>query len=98
MKSINIIFPAGYFSWRNVVEGSWLIQSLSKEIENKSNYNDFLKTLTFVNRRMALFFESNMPSDKSMHKKKQVSTIMSSLTRRIDFTSDKVNSLACNYS
>ncbi|GLV32757.1 Death related ICE-like caspase [Carabus blaptoides fortunei] len=91
MSDILVMYSAykGYFSWRNVVDGSWLIQSIEKEIENKSNYNDFLKILTFVNRRMALFFQSNMPSDKSMHQKKQVSTIMSTLTRRIDFTSAK---------
>lgn len=46
--------------------------------------------LTFVNRKVSMFYESHVVgADKTMGKKKQVCTIVSSLTRLLNFPANK---------
>lgn len=74
----------GYFSFRNTQNGSWFVQSLCKEInERKSNY-DFLKILTFATQTVAYDYESNSNTIE-LDQKKQVPCIVSMLTKLLLF-------------
>lgn len=74
----------GFFSFRNTENGSWFVQSLCKEInERKSNY-DLLKILTFVNQTVAYDYESNA-RDPELDQKKQMPCIVSMLTKLLLF-------------
>ncbi|KAH8414548.1 hypothetical protein KR215_008571, partial [Drosophila sulfurigaster] len=46
-----------FVSWRNTKFGSWFIQSLCTELEEKGKDCDLLTLLTFVCRRVAVDFE-----------------------------------------
>ncbi|XP_077286324.1 caspase-1-like [Arctopsyche grandis] len=48
---------AGYVSFRDP-DGSWFIKTLCKELDEKSECYDLSQILTFVNKRIALDFES----------------------------------------
>ncbi|XP_075217421.1 caspase-1-like isoform X4 [Lycorma delicatula] len=75
----------GYYSWRNTSRGSWFIQALCLELkENGFNY-DLLTLLTFVNRRVAIDFESYVPGDYKMHAQKQIPCLTIMLTRLLKF-------------
>ncbi|XP_017865459.1 PREDICTED: caspase-1 [Drosophila arizonae] len=75
----------GYFSWRNTDNGSWYIQSLIKELnENGKEYN-MLTLLTFVSQRVAVDYESNVPSNPLMDRQKQIPCVTSMLTRILRF-------------
>ncbi|XP_046391758.1 caspase-1-like [Ischnura elegans] len=76
----------GFFSWRNATKGSWFIQALCEELRERGAKLDILTLLTFVNQRVALNFESNVPADEAMNRKKQIPCITSMLTRRLIFT------------
>lgn len=76
----------GFFSWRNTTKGSWFIQALCAELEESSFTYDLLTILTFVCRRVATEFESNVPGDYVMHAQKQIPCITSMLTRLVKFT------------
>lgn len=75
----------GYFSFRSVTNGSWFIQCLCEELKKRARTNDLVTILTFVNRRMAINFESYVPKDKNLHEKKQIGVIVSTLTRLLYF-------------
>uniref|UniRef100_A0A1Y1M8U1 Caspase family p20 domain-containing protein n=2 Tax=Photinus pyralis TaxID=7054 RepID=A0A1Y1M8U1_PHOPY len=75
----------GYVSWRSTRTGSWFIQSLCEELKTRSKSTDLLTILTFLNRRMAITYKSVAPSKKEMHGKKQIGTIVSTLTRLLYF-------------
>ncbi|XP_076639993.1 caspase-1-like isoform X1 [Colletes latitarsis] len=75
----------GFFSWRNPDSGSWFIQALCAELNEHGLTRDLLTMMTFVNRRVAVEFESYVPQDKRMHKKKQIPSIVSMLTRLVYF-------------
>ncbi|KAG8228019.1 hypothetical protein J437_LFUL003654 [Ladona fulva] len=79
----------GYFSWRNASKGSWFIQALCQELEERGDEIDILTLMTFVCQRVALNFESNVPMDETMNRKKQIPCIMSMLTRRLIFINNK---------
>lgn len=76
----------GYYSWRNTTKGSWFVQALCAEFEERVDQLDLLSLLTMVSQRVAIDFESNTPNDKSMHQQKQIPCITSMLTRLIRFT------------
>lgn len=76
----------GFYSWRNTERGSWFIQAFCQELSVYGSDYDLLTLLTFVNRRVAVDFESNVPNDKTMHRQKQISCITSMLTRLVKFT------------
>lgn len=75
----------GYYSWRNPSLGSWFIESLCKELNKNAKRRDLVTILTFVNRRMAIEYQSNVPTVANMHQKKQIGTIVSTLTRMLYF-------------
>nr|CAD7572128.1 unnamed protein product [Timema californicum] len=77
----------GYYSWRNPISGSWFIQALCDELKTNGTKRDLLTLLTFVCRRVALDYQSVVPSDYDMDNKKQVPTITSTLTRLVFFHS-----------
>jgi len=61
------------------------MQSLC-EAFNKYGYQlDLLTLLTFVNRQVAIDFESNVPTNLCMHQQKQIPCITSMLTRLVKF-------------
>nr|CAD7463103.1 unnamed protein product [Timema tahoe] len=77
----------GYYSWRNPISGSWFIQALCEELKTNGTKRDLLTLLTFVCRRVALDYQSVVPSNYDMDNKKQVPSITSSLTRLVFFQS-----------
>ncbi|KAL7737060.1 hypothetical protein ACLKA6_005281 [Drosophila palustris] len=84
----------GYYSWRNTTNGSWYMQSLIHELnENGKKYN-ILTLLTFVSQRVAVDFESNVPSTPIMDRQKQIPCVTSMLTRILRFTDKPLSSKA----
>lgn len=79
---------SGYFSWRNTELGSWFIQSLCRTLDNHvfDPEMDFVRLLTRVNYEVAMVHESNVPSDNKWHRKKQIPSIVSMLTKDLIFT------------
>lgn len=76
----------GFYSWRNTTNGSWFMQSLVEELNNNGKKHDILTLLTFVNRRVAVDFESCVPDCPIMHQQKQIPCVTSMLTRILRFT------------
>ena len=59
-----------------------MIQCLCKELTLPENEDeDLLHILTFVNHRMALNYKSFVPGNYEFDKKKQIGSIVSSLTK-----------------
>ncbi|UYV83648.1 CASP7 [Cordylochernes scorpioides] len=83
-KNDKLLCP-GYYSWRNTTQGSWFIQSLAAVLESNSQDLDLLTMMTLVNHRVAHNFQSCVPGDQEMDRKKQIPYIASMLTRRIFF-------------
>ncbi|XP_035227245.1 caspase-like [Stegodyphus dumicola] len=77
---------SGFYSWRNTTNGSWFIQALCAALQAHAKDMDLLGLLTIVNRKVAYDFESFTPQDNSMHLKKQVPCVTSTLTRNIKFS------------
>ncbi|KAF2898556.1 hypothetical protein ILUMI_07627 [Ignelater luminosus] len=75
----------GFYSWRNTTRGSWFIQALCAELSENGYVHDLLAILTFVSRRVAIDYESNVPDDPRMHMQKQIPCITSMLTRLLKF-------------
>ncbi|XP_077999705.1 caspase-7-like [Glandiceps talaboti] len=75
----------GYYSWRNVGNGSWFIQSLCDVIDNHGDTMDVLRMMTRVCRKVAYKFESNTGDDTSSEKK-QIPCIETRLTKDLYFT------------
>ncbi|GIY65856.1 caspase-7 [Caerostris extrusa] len=75
----------GFYSWRNTTNGSWFVQSLCAALQKHAYDMDLLQILTAVNRRVAYDFESFTPLDSTMHRKKQVPFVTSTLTKNIRF-------------
>ncbi|XP_046816165.1 caspase-1-like [Vespa crabro] len=75
----------GFYSWRNPDNGSWFIQAICEEFNIHGRTLDLLTLMTFVNRRVAINYQSFVPERKSFHKKKQIPTIVSMLTRIVRF-------------
>ncbi|EDW61986.1 caspase-1 isoform X1 [Drosophila virilis] len=76
----------GYYSWRNTEKGSWFIQALIQELNENGKVYSMLKLLTFVSQRVAVDFESNVPSTPIMDRQKQIPCVTSMLTRILRFT------------
>uniref|UniRef100_A0A1B0BYV4 Caspase family p10 domain-containing protein n=1 Tax=Glossina palpalis gambiensis TaxID=67801 RepID=A0A1B0BYV4_9MUSC len=68
----------GFYSWRNT---SWFMQSLIKELNTHGKEYDILTLLTFVNQRVAMDYESCVPTRPIMDQQKHVPCIISMLTR-----------------
>lgn len=76
----------GFYSWRNTTNGSWFVQALCCELQEKGTSADILTLLTFVIQRVALDFESNTPGNQKMHQQKQIPCVTTMLTRLLHFT------------
>lgn len=72
----------GYYSFRDTENGSWFIQSLCSELKKHAGSKDLLTILTSVNYTVAVHYQSRL---KALCNKKQISTIVSTLTRQICF-------------
>lgn len=79
------IFVLGFYSWRNTQKGSWFMQALCEAFDEYGFALDLLTLLTFVNRKVAIDYESNVPNTIYMHKQKQIPCITSMLTRLVKF-------------
>ncbi|KAE8574060.1 Putative Caspase-1 [Halyomorpha halys] len=79
----------GFYSWRNTGKGSWFVQALAIELKENGFRYDILTLLTFVNRRVAVDFESYVPGDRVMHAQKQIPCITTMLTRLLKFQQKK---------
>jgi caspase-like apoptosis-related cysteine protease len=77
---------AGFYSWRNTTNGSWFVQALCCELQDKGIEVDILTLLTFVLQRVALDYESNTPGNIIMHQQKQIPCVTTMLTRLLQFT------------
>lgn len=75
----------GFYSWRNTTDGSWYIQSLVEELNRNGKKYDMLTLLTFVSQRVAVGFESCVPSRPIMDQQKQIPCLTSMLTRILRF-------------
>ncbi|KAL1468656.1 hypothetical protein MTO96_025232 [Rhipicephalus appendiculatus] len=75
----------GFYSWRNTSQGSWFVQALCSVLGERARSADLLSMLTVVCRRVALYYESCVPGDPGMDRKKQVPSITSTLTRLVYF-------------
>ncbi|XP_070384461.1 caspase-1-like isoform X2 [Dermacentor albipictus] len=75
----------GFYSWRNTSQGSWFVQGLCSVLQERARSADLLSMLTVVCRRVALYYESCVPGDPGMDRKKQVPSITSTLTRLVYF-------------
>ncbi|EEC17453.1 caspase, apoptotic cysteine protease, putative, partial [Ixodes scapularis] len=75
----------GFYSWRNTTQGSWFVQSLCKVLQQRARNTDLLSMMTVVCRQVALYYESSVPGDTVMDRKKQVPSIVSTLTRLVYF-------------
>ncbi|KAL0176370.1 hypothetical protein M9458_028700, partial [Cirrhinus mrigala] len=61
----------GYYSWRNVANGSWFISSLCEMLSKYGKQLEIMQIMTRVNHKVALDFQSssNLPGFSS---KKQI--------------------------
>lgn len=75
----------GFYSWRNPDSGSWFIQALCEELDLHGRTRDLLSLMTFVNRRVAIEYQSYVPENEKFHAKKQIPSIVSMLTRLVYF-------------
>ncbi|XP_052888474.1 caspase-1-like [Anopheles moucheti] len=75
----------GHYSWRNPINGSWFIQSLSSELEQNAHSKELLHLLIGVSRRVAYQYQSNVPGNSKMDAKKQMPCIVSMLTKLVYF-------------
>ncbi|XP_077079830.1 caspase-3b [Siphateles boraxobius] len=74
----------GYYSWRNVAQGSWFISSLCEMLSRYGKQLEIMQIMTRVNHKVALNFESNcnMPGFGG---KKQMPCVVSMLTKELHF-------------
>uniref|UniRef100_A0A2K6E152 Caspase-3 n=1 Tax=Macaca nemestrina TaxID=9545 RepID=A0A2K6E152_MACNE len=70
----------GYYSWRNLKDDSWFIQSLYAMLQQYADKLEFMHILTRVNRKVATEFES-FSLDATFH----IPCIVSMLTKELYF-------------
>lgn len=85
VKYISIVyfFIEDHISWRKA-DGSWFIQSLCEVFEEEAPYWDLLQLLTFVNRKVAIEYETKS-IDPNSNGMKQIPQIKSMLTKLLKF-------------
>ncbi|XP_068437427.1 caspase-3-like [Clinocottus analis] len=74
----------GYYSWRNIQNGSWFMRSLCEMLLQFSGQLELMQIMTRVNRKVALHFESNS-NTPGFTGKKQIPCIVSMLTKDFYF-------------
>ncbi|XP_049539170.1 caspase-1-like [Anopheles darlingi] len=77
----------GHYSFRNPSNGSWFIQSLCTVLESYGHKKELLRILTAVSENVAYNYISNVPDKDKFDKKKQIPTIISTLTKAVYFRS-----------
>ena len=80
----SVLLFAGYFSWRNSNKGSWFVQALTRVLDEFGKDREIMWLLTRVNHITAHEFQSNA-ARADMNEKKQVSQIVSMLTKELYF-------------
>ncbi|XP_067055303.1 caspase-3-like isoform X4 [Acropora muricata] len=78
----------GYYSWRNSVNSSWFIQSLTEVFEENAERMDILRMLTRVNARVSTF--KSRTGEYYSDSKRQVSSIVSMLRKELYFFPEEV--------
>lgn len=78
----------GYYSWRNSVNGSWFIQSLTKVFEENAERMDILRMLTRVNAMVSTY--KSRTGDYYSDSKRQVSSVVSMLRKELYFFPENV--------
>lgn len=78
----------GYYSWRNSVNGSWFIQSLTKVFEDNAERMDILRMLTRVNAMVSTY--KSRTGDYYSDSKRQVSSIVSMLRKELYFFPENI--------
>ncbi|KAL9979877.1 hypothetical protein ACROYT_G017601 [Oculina patagonica] len=78
----------GYYSWRNSVNGSWFIQSLTRVFEDNAERMDILKMLTRVNSMVSTY--KSRTGDYYSDSKRQVSSIVSMLRKELYFFPENI--------
>ncbi|XP_078367136.1 caspase-3-like [Oculina patagonica] len=78
----------GYYSWRNKVEGSWFIQSLTKVFQENAKNMDILRMLTRVNAEISTIKSRN--NNPITRNKRQVASIVSMLRKELYFFPENV--------
>jgi len=73
---------AGYYSWRNTMQGSWFIQVLGPALLTNCQDHDILTILSKVAKVVATEYESNS-SRTEFNNKKQIPFIYSTLTNKL---------------
>ena len=76
---------SGHCSWRSPSKGSWFIQSICLELTQHWLEHDLVTILSFVTRKIAHEFESNVSSVPKYCIKKQATCIHSMLTKLVKF-------------
>lgn len=61
------------------------MQSLCDAFDRYGYQLDLLTLMTFVNRQVAIDFESNVPGNVTMHQQKQIPCVTTMLTRLVKF-------------
>lgn len=82
----------GYFSWRNLEQGSWYAQALVRALDEGGTTMEILKLLTKVNYLVAYsdkFTSNTLSKLPEMHGMKQVPSFTSMLTKDLYFTPKK---------
>lgn len=75
---------AGFYSWRNTVQGSWFIQSLTRIVDDHALKRDLVTMLTMTSKRVAREYESSS-SREEFNNKKQTPFFYSTLTQKLFF-------------
>ncbi|XP_073235075.1 caspase-3-like isoform X2 [Porites lutea] len=78
----------GYYSWRNSVNGSWFIQSLTKVFEENAERMDILRMLTRVNAMVSTY--KSRTGEYYSDSKRQVSSVVSMLRKELYFFPENV--------
>ncbi|XP_019389663.1 PREDICTED: caspase-6 isoform X2 [Crocodylus porosus] len=74
----------GYFSHREIINGSWYIQDLCEMVQHYGSSLEFTELLTLVNRKVS-HRKVDMCKDHSAVGKKQIPCFASMLTRKLYF-------------
>ena len=72
---------SGHFAFRRPTDGSWFVQALCSVLEKCDGSDDVLHLLTRVVNIVAQEYESRIPANPSINKKKQTPCIYSMLTK-----------------
>ena len=80
---------AGYYSWRNTMNGSWFIQAMASVFNDYSGQQrDLISLLTIVAKRVSIEYESSS-SKKEFNNKKQTPFFYSTLRYKVYLQDNK---------